>query len=53
MGTWFSGMIVDMYKVDDGHNWQSIWYWPAVMAVVVMVAFAITFNDRIKATEES
>jgi uncharacterized membrane protein YqiK len=28
------------------YNWQSIWQFPAVAAVVVLVIFVLLFNDK-------
>jgi nucleoside transporter len=41
-----SGRVVDAYAVDGGHNWQGVWLVPAVMAVLVMIAFALLFRER-------
>lgn len=46
IGSRISGMIVDHYKVGEtAHNWQSIWLWPAGMAVVIIIMFALLFKD--------
>lgn len=42
-----AGMITDQHLVSDGvHNWYSIWIWPAIFAVVVMVLFVIFFKNE-------
>ena len=47
IGTWFSGVIVDKYKVADKvHNWTSIWYVPALIAVGVLVYFLLFFKEK-------
>jgi MFS family permease len=40
-----SGRVVDAYAIDGGHNWQAIWVVPAVMAAVVIIAFALLFKE--------
>jgi nucleoside transporter len=46
IGTWFSGFIVDQYKTDSGHNWTKIWYWPAGIALSVLVYFILFFREK-------
>ena len=46
IGTWFSGFIVDIYRVKDGHDWKSIWYVPAIIAAGVMLYFIIFFREK-------
>ena len=42
-----SGPIVDAYTLPGGgHDWRHIWIWPAAMAAVVMVFFALLFRAR-------
>jgi nucleoside transporter len=45
-----SGRVVDAYAIDGGHDWQRIWLVPAVMALMVMIAFALLFKERSAAT---
>jgi nucleoside transporter len=40
-----SGRVVDAYLIDGGHDWTSIWLVPAVMAALVMIAFAFLFKE--------
>lgn len=47
IGSWLSGLVVEMYVIPGGHDWQTIWMYPAVMAAAVMLLFAIFFNDRV------
>ncbi len=51
IGSNLSGWVVDRFTVEGVVNWQSVWLVPAVMAVVVMVGFAILFNDKVGAEE--
>lgn len=46
IGNNIAGRIVDMYKTDTGHLWKTIWLYPAAMALVIVVLFAIFFNDK-------
>src|SRR5699024_6793441 len=50
IGAIVSGKVVDRYTVASGgtagHDWNSIWMVPAVMAVVVFVVFAVFFRER-------
>ncbi len=48
-GTWFSGIIVDKYSIAGTpvtHDWKSIWYVPAIIAVAVMVYFVLFFKEK-------
>ena len=49
IGTYISGLVVKGYQLaaDDpaaGHDWTSIWLWPAAMAFVVIVLFMALFD---------
>ena len=46
IGTWFSGIIAESYKVDGGHNWHGVWLVPAMIAGAVLVYFTIFFRER-------
>ena len=46
IGTWFSGFIVDKYKLETGHDWMHIWFVPAYIAVGVLVYFLIFFREK-------
>lgn len=47
IGTWFSGVIVDKYKVAEKvHDWTSIWYVPALIAVGVLIYFLLFFKEK-------
>ena len=53
VGFWVAGVITDSYSnIQHGHNWQSIWLFPAGFALAVMVLFAIFFkNEKIEYKE--
>lgn len=46
IGTWFSGFTADYYTRDSVHNWQSIWFVPAYIAVGVLVYFIFFFKEK-------
>ncbi|MBC7848946.1 MAG: nucleoside permease [Chitinophagaceae bacterium] len=47
IGTWFSGFVVDHYKItDDSHNWTKIWYVPAFIAAAVLIYFILFFREK-------
>jgi nucleoside transporter len=46
IGTWFSGVVVDKYKLAEGHDWKGIWFVPAGIAVAVLVYFIIFFKEK-------
>ena len=53
VGFYVAGKITDANLIEDGgHVWQSIWTFPAIFAVVVMVLFALFFkNEKIEYKE--
>jgi nucleoside transporter len=54
IGYKIAGAVVDHYKVaGGGHNWQNIWLVPGIMAIVIIIGFALLFKDKgsKKATE--
>ena len=51
IGTWISGLVVKGYQLaaDNpaaGHDWTSIWLWPASMAFVVILLFVALFDGK-------
>jgi nucleoside transporter len=47
IGTWFSGIVVDRYKLADGlHNWTNIWFVPAIVAIAVLIYFILFFREK-------
>lgn len=47
IGAFVSGEVVQRWTLpDQTHDWHSIWTVPAVMALVVLVAFAVFFRPR-------
>ena len=50
VGTWLSGMVGQHYTLTPlagpVHKWETIWLIPAMMSVIMIVAFAILFKDK-------
>jgi len=51
VGTWLSGVVGGSYAYKDDHgfvlhDWKRIWIVPALMAGVVLIAFAVFFKDE-------
>ena len=46
VGSWLAGVVGEKYKVGGLHDWKSIWLVPAVMAVVMLVGFAVFFREK-------
>lgn len=54
IGTWFSGFIVDNYTIAGDpvtHNWKSIWFVPAGIAIVVLLYFILFFREKKEITQ--
>lgn len=48
IGFWIAGKITDYYTLinSDGHDWETIWLYPAAFAVVVLLLFALLFKNE-------
>jgi nucleoside transporter len=53
IGTWFSGFIVDNYKISGvtdptkiSHDWTKIWFVPAYIALGVLIYFILFFREK-------
>ncbi|MEO6719703.1 MAG: nucleoside permease [Ferruginibacter sp.] len=46
IGTWFSGFIVERYKLENAHNWQNIWLVPAFIGMAVLLYFIFFFKEK-------
>jgi nucleoside transporter len=54
IGATLAGRTADYFKeTTEGaaHDWYGFWLTPAIAAVVVLVLFAVTFNDRVAVDE--
>jgi nucleoside transporter len=53
IGSYLSGLVVDLYRVEGAipHDWFKIWLVPAVGAAVVLVLFALFFQDRDRSSD--
>ena len=48
IGFWVAGKIYDMNVLSESmHDWNSIWTFPAIFALVVSVLFAIFFKNEV------
>ena len=58
VGAWVSGAVVGRWSTPAAaggavaHDWRSIWIVPAVMALVVMIIFALLFRPRVATTTD-
>lgn len=53
IGSYVSGMVVNKYVVSGGHNWNSIWIIPAIIAAAVALLFILLFKDKNKSDIEA
>ncbi|WP_281988223.1 nucleoside permease [Aquimarina aggregata] len=52
IGFYVAGKITDVNIVGEGHDWISIWTFPAIFAAAVMILFAVFFkNEKIEYKE--
>jgi nucleoside transporter len=49
VGFWIAGQLTDAFAVDGGHEWRSIWLYPAGFAAAVAVGFALLFRNEVVA----
>ncbi|MFS2094635.1 hypothetical protein ACCC96_16670 [Pseudomonas sp. Pseusp11] len=45
MGFWVAGHVSDYYATPAGHQWQSIWLFPAFFSLGVVLVFMFAFRD--------
>lgn len=46
VGFYVAGEITDANIVGEGHDWNSVWVFPAVFAAAVFVIFAVLFKEE-------
>jgi nucleoside transporter len=50
IGFWVAGQLTDAFALaDGGHDWRSIWAYPAAFAGVVAVLFGLLFKNEVVA----
>jgi nucleoside transporter len=47
IGFWLAGELTDAFAVAGGHDWRSIWLYPAAFAAVVAVLFGLLFKNEV------
>lgn len=45
IGFWVAGHVSDYYATPEGHQWQSIWLFPAFFSLGVVLVFLFAFRD--------
>ena len=46
IGFWVAGKVTDHFATPEGHDWQSIWLFPAVFALGVLLTFLVAFREQ-------
>lgn len=52
IGFAIAGFITEHHITEQGHKWLYIWLYPAIFAWLVMMVFAVSFNEK-KATQHA
>jgi len=52
IGFWVAGQLTNAFAATGGHDWRSIWIYPAVFAAIVAVLFAVLFRNEVLAARE-
>lgn len=58
VGTWIAGKVMAAQKLPEAigtikHNWSSIWLYPAIGSVAVLIAFLVLFREPRKPSVEA
>ena len=49
IGFWVAGQLTDAFALEAGHDWRSIWLYPAAFAALIAVLFALLFKNEVVA----
>ena len=49
VGFWVAGQLTAAFAIEGGHEWRSIWLYPAAFAALVAVLFALMFKNEVVA----
>jgi len=48
-GFWVAGELTAAFAIEGGHDWRSVWLYPAAFAALVAVLFALLFKNEVVA----
>jgi nucleoside transporter len=48
-GFWIAGELTAAFAIEGGHDWRSIWIYPAGFAALIAVLFALLFRNEVVA----
>jgi nucleoside transporter len=49
VGFWVAGQLTDAFALETGHDWRTIWLYPAAFAAIVAVLFGLLFKNEVVA----